>query len=646
MYLSKNLIKQALGELELVHPFYGITFLVAKEAQLPVGNVIDFDICHKEQAFFELYYRPNRQTAWYYRVFRAQDKQKYWLRPDYPSKGGQAVRTQTFGRAFIHDKNSSKWGWQPDYVDVLKASVRRHVPIPTFYLAVWLYRDRNWPERTTASDILQSFVDQFRISPIEQQQLFEMSVPMWNDFSALFGPTPASWEEIETDLSIPLPDDLPPEREGNLLSLGLEGVGPAEQLSLEFAQRVNLITGDNGLGKTFILECAWWALSGKWAGSPVYPREDTKKRDPRITFEMANAGRRTETGVSQYDWKSQTWDSIEPRQTIPGLLVYARVDGAFAVWDPARRYSFLPKDEVPGPLIFSRESVWDGLVESIAGRTRYLCNGLISDWVTWQNNPAQYPFETLKRVLRRLSPPSLDYGDLGPLEPGKAIRIPGGESRWIPTIRHPYGEIPLVYTSAGIRRIVALAYLIVWTWEEHKANSAMMRALPQRQMVVLIDEIEAHLHPQWQRVILPSLLDVHEDLEADLQIQFLAATHSPFVMASMEPHFNPERDRLFHLNLKRRNLFDGEVVVESPNFYRYGTIDSWVRSDFFELGHARSLEAEKVLEDAKALQSRSQEDVSSQDVQAVSKRLQMYLSDQDPFWPRWVAYAERHGVTL
>jgi predicted ATPase len=37
--------------------------------------------------------------------------------------------------------------------------------------------------------------------------------------------------------------------------LHLKNVGPAPEMKLEFAPRLNVITGDNGLGKSFILDC-------------------------------------------------------------------------------------------------------------------------------------------------------------------------------------------------------------------------------------------------------------------------------------------------------------------------------------------------------------------------------------------------------
>ncbi len=112
--------------------------------------------------------------------------------------------------------------------------------------------------------------------------------------------------------------------------------------------------------------------------------------------------------------------------------------------------------ETAGALIFSREDVWDGLRSDAGGKVRHLCNGLINDWINWQNTPAMSPLRTLERVLRHLSPPDISYGDLEILKPGRPARIPG-ESRLIPTIAHPYGDIPLIHASASVRRIVTMA---------------------------------------------------------------------------------------------------------------------------------------------------------------------------------------------
>src|SRR5690349_15774156 len=58
--------------------------------------------------------------------------------------------------------------------------------------------------------------------------------------------------------------------EGNgasmLKSLKLHGVGPVPDLSAFFGERLNILTGDNGLGKSFLLDTCFWTLTGTWPG--------------------------------------------------------------------------------------------------------------------------------------------------------------------------------------------------------------------------------------------------------------------------------------------------------------------------------------------------------------------------------------------
>lgn len=426
------------------------------------------------------------------------------------------------------------------------------------------------------------------------------------------------------------------EEKATLSVLTIEGVGAAKKLHLELADRINLFTGDNGLGKSFILDCAWYALTGYWSHLPAYPREDADRDEPKISFQMEGQTENSQKGYTTYDWELQEWQPEEKnaRYCRSSLLIYARVDGAFAIWDPAHSEQ---------SLIFTKEDIWNGLKSNHYGKVTFLSNGLIADWILWQNSPEKEPFETLKRVLKRLSPPDLETGDIGLLEPGQPTRI-SRDSRWMPTIKHAYGEIPLVYASAGVQRIVALAYLIVWAWEEHKTQSKLIRQSPLRKMVILVDEMEAHLHPQWQRKILPALLEVQKDLATSLSIQLLIATHSPLLMSSVEPLFERQKDKIFHLDLLKQDNKVAEVVLQEPEFVIYGTVDSWLRSEIFELSQPRSFEAEKAIEDAKKLQLK--ELVTKAEVIELSERLIKYLAAHDPFWPRWTFFAAQQGVEL
>ncbi len=159
------------------------------------------------------------------------------------------------------------------------------------------------------------------------------------------------------------------------------------------------------------------------------------------------------------------------------------------------------------------------------------------------------------------------------------------DARDIPTLRLPYGEVPVTLCSAGMRRVLALAYVLVWTFEEHRAAAQLTGAAPLPHVVLLLDEVEAHLHPRWQRVLLPALLDVLDALAPTVRAQVLATTHAPLVLASLEPRFDPARDKA--LRLVREGA---RVSLEEVPWSRQGDAVNWLVSESFGLRQARSVE--------------------------------------------------------
>ncbi|MFN7414782.1 MAG: AAA family ATPase [Dolichospermum sp.] len=650
MFISIDQIRESLKYLEKVDSFWGITFLKFKQLRLPVGHTIEVSLHSEIKDFLENYYKPCKESAYFYRCFGLPKTRNSWMTLhkwitlkryiDYFIIAD--IDTQICGQALLnHQINDDNWGWKDNYIEILKSWLSQYDEqlIPAFHLAVWLYREKEWSSETTPEDIIKHFKNDFLLNEEEINQLFDISIPENININQLFQNKVVSWKELKTVIGKP-PDILP--EEGALTYLEIQGVGAAKKLCFEPAERLSLITGDNGLGKTFLLECAWWALTGQWANLPAYPMQTVSEDEPVITFQISGDSESDTESIS-YDWQLQRWNEIKNRSTIPGLLIYARVDGSFAVWDTAKQYLSTSSrvktiDKKPLPFVFTKDELWNGQKDE--NRNTFI-NGLLQDCIQWQSRPDKYPFNTLVKVLERLSPPS--EGDLGILKPGEPVRLPY-DAREIPTIEHPYGTVPIIHASAGVQRIITMAYLIVWAYEEHKIQSKLIRREPQKRMVILVDELEAHLHPQWQRAILPALLDTRDDLASDLQVQIMVATHSPLVMASVEPRFDARVDKLFSLELVKSDLLGNEVQIEELPFIRQGVVDSWLMSDVFKLRHARSLEAEKAIEAAKVLQL--SDNPNSEDVARVSNDLARYLSEDDRFWPRWVYFAEQHGVDL
>ena len=79
--------------------------------------------------------------------------------------------------------------------------------------------------------------------------------------------------------------------------LGISNVGPARSMSLNFGPRLNLFTGDNGLGKSFLLDIIWWAMTRHWpaelnpkltAGKMALPTDKTRKAEIDFSFSAAS----------------------------------------------------------------------------------------------------------------------------------------------------------------------------------------------------------------------------------------------------------------------------------------------------------------------------------------------------------------------
>jgi len=423
--------------------------------------------------------------------------------------------------------------------------------------------------------------------------------------------------------------------------LALRNVGPAPSMDLEFGRRLNLLTGDNGLGKSFLLDIAWWSLTRKWPGElnrrlpmglPAKPHAD---KQASITFSVTGQSKSV-TYQSKFDRKDQAWKGAAGRPVNPGLVLYALADGSFAAWDPARNYwrkkGNVDVQDRPPAYVFSTQEIWDGLRDS---EGRLLCNGLISDWASWQKERGK-AFESLEAVLSSLSPSASERIQLGNL-----TRISLDDARDIPTVRMPYGQdVPVLHASAGLRRILALAYLLVWTWEEHLKATALIGGKPAHQVTFLVDEIECHLHPKWQRRIVAALLEVVKSLAAKASVQVIAATHSPLVMASVEPIFDANEDVWFDLDFETAGKRQS-VVVRQREFVVRGEAGNWLTSEAFDLRSSRSIEAEEALE--RAAMAMTQENFSKSEAKAIHLELQKVIGDTDPFWLRWRFVGEKKG---
>ncbi len=409
-------------------------------------------------------------------------------------------------------------------------------------------------------------------------------------------------------------------------ALSLVSVGPAPSLDIPLARRLTLLTGQNSAGKTFILDVLWWALTGTWVDLFAWPRRDhADEPQPQIALVLSHERRI----ACQYSASDELWSRPAELGSIQALVIYCRVDGSFAIWDPLRsRETEVPRNRHPesSPFSFTPKTLWDGL-ETDDGRV--ICNGIIRDVVDWRSRRPELAM-LLDRVLGALSAPD------DPMRLGEPIRLSIRDARDFPSLRMPYGDIPLVHASAAVKRIFGLGYLLVWAWHEHREAARLARGEPIDQMVLLFDEPEAHLHPVWQRRVIPALFDTVKALSESMSIQIVTSTHSPLVTASLEPIFDLAIDKLLHLEVT-----EGAAAVREIPWAKQGDASDWLMSEAFGLAEARSTEAEHAIatamDFAKGLPI---PDLSTRD--DVTALLRRFLPSDDPFLIRWETVPELH----
>ncbi|MDH0629547.1 AAA family ATPase [Pseudomonas mosselii] len=119
-------------------------------------------------------------------------------------------------------------------------------------------------------------------------------------------------------------------------------------------------------------------------------------------------------------------------------------------------------------------------------------------------------------------------------------------------------EFFLEQLSDGERGLIALVFDL--TRRLAIANPDIENPIAEGKALVLIDEIELHLHPKWQREILPRLRNTFKSC------QFVVTTHSPQVIGEVEAKC-----------VRLLTLKEGKVISETPSM-AYGTDSNWILS--------------------------------------------------------------------
>ncbi len=146
----------------------------------------------------------------------------------------------------------------------------------------------------------------------------------------------------------------------------------------------------------------------------------------------------------------------------------------------------------------------------------------------------------------------------------------------------PYGWVPLPRLGYGYQTLV--------TWVTDLANR-MVEFYPDSKTplsepaIVLVDEIDLHLHPAWQRKLMDFLSNRFTNT------QFIATAHSPLMAQGTD-----------ELNLAVLRRVGNQIVIDNDvDNIRNWRVDQILTSDLFGLPSARPRQIEALLEQRKSL---------------------------------------------
>ena len=334
--------------------------------------------------------------------------------------------------------------------------------------------------------------------------------------------------------------------------------------NLNPARAALLILGENAAGKSSILEATALVLCSAEARAqlpvdaaalPLDPELLGAGQMPRCTSATValtfQDGSQRELTIAAGDY------GLEGTPSVPPVFAY----GAFRQYQKqVRRYS-------PGNSVIN-------LFDSTA---------LLSNPEKWLLGLKQAEFDSVVRTLRDIL--SIE-GEFEVMERDFAHQrcliatAPAGSRGFCRT--------PLSLASSGYRSVLAMVCDIIQGLMNRRINPNFER-LETAQAVVLIDEVEAHLHPRWKIQIMGALRSALPN------VTFIATTHDPLCLRGMR-----DGEVIVMQRVASEDNPDSawpvmvEQVVRLPNVSQL-TIEQLLTSDFFSLSSTDQPDTEREL---------------------------------------------------
>lgn len=295
-----------------------------------------------------------------------------------------------------------------------------------------------------------------------------------------------------------------------LKRLELENFRGFEKLTLDFEDDLTVIVGANGAGKTTVLDAI--VATKRPEG---LQRADARTAGSRITAQLTTRGPGGDAQVTtiHYTFHADGSGGGGPSHAgeLPVMFVY--------------RVNRQVNDQTPDAGSTSYSKVWsaaDRWYDASASYKEFFhwfksVEDMENEQIRYDSGSANPQLAVVRRAIRALLP---EFSEM-------RIRrqMPSFSTKPVLVLRKGDTELPFDALSEGERTTIAMvgdiARRLVLLGEDEDPL--------QTSATVLIDEIEQHAHPGWQREILRRFRNTFPN------VQLITTTHSPIIVSEVEP---------------------------------------------------------------------------------------------------------------
>jgi predicted ATP-binding protein involved in virulence len=177
-------------------------------------------------------------------------------------------------------------------------------------------------------------------------------------------------------------------------------------------------------------------------------------------------------------------------------------------------------------------------------------------------------------------------------------------------LKHPiHGQLPLDYLSDGIRNTAALVADVAHRCA--RLNPQLEDAAKETAGILIIDEVDLHLHPEWQQRIVEMLRSAFPKL------QLIFSTHSPQVLSSV-----------YAKQIRVVRVVDGEASIKQPTFQTRGVVSADILAAIMGVDPVPKVEEAEWLSEYRAFIEQGQ--FGSDKALALRHKLISHFGEQHP----------------